>query len=209
MGKGVGAWRRGVGGQVRILQSKKKREKVNGRERFGGSVWRKVSLCSREALPRFSFAVWQSADSLWISVPRGLPWPQRALSEGLLIWGAACILWLTDKCYKGLPIFAHWWTTITNSLQHFQLSCWKVCQAYIKDECLPLLPLPYKSVNHNKYLASQTVSASASGEPGLYQENFERTDDKTGFRARSLTAQTGDKDSISGAQIISVINFHW
>ena len=97
----------------------------------------------------------------------------------------------------------------SNLLQHCQLSCWKLCQAYIKDKFLPLLPLPYKSVNRNKYLASQTVSASASGEPGLYQESSERTDDKMGFRARSLTAHTGDKDSISGAQIISVINFHW
>ena len=36
LGEGVWGMERGVGGQVRILQSKKKREKVNGRER---SLW--------------------------------------------------------------------------------------------------------------------------------------------------------------------------
>ena len=38
MGEGVCGMERGVGGQVRILQSKKKREKVNGREKLAGSA---------------------------------------------------------------------------------------------------------------------------------------------------------------------------
>lgn len=213
MEEGLGGMERSVGGQVRILQSKKEREKVNRRERSLGAVHEERWVCVVEShCSDFPSCLAFSRQPLNIS-PSG-----SALAAESLIWVApylrGSLHLVTDRQVLQRP--THFCSLMdncnSNSLQHCQLSCWKLCQAYIKDKFLPLLPFPYKSVNGNKYLASQTVSASASGEPGLYQESSERTDDKMGFRARSLTGQpgqTGDKDSIRGAQIISVINFYW
>ena len=211
-------WGRGLGHGEGVLEDRlgfyrvRRREKkwMEEREVWGQCMKKGESVWQRGTVQIFLRSLAISRQPLNIS-PSG-----SALAAESLIWGApylrGSLHLVTDRQVLQRP--THFCSLMdnynSNSLQHCQLSCWKLCQAYIKDEFLPLLPLPYKSVNHNKYLASQTVSASASGEPGLYQESFERAKvDKTGFRARSLTAQTGDKDSISGAQIISVINFHW
>lgn len=101
----------------------------------------------------------------------------------------------------------------SNSLQHCQLSCWKLCQAYIKDKFLPLLPFPYKSVKPATNILQVKLSQHLLPENlGCTRKVLKEQIVKWDLEPRSLTGQTGqtgDKDSISGAQIISVINFYW
>ena len=89
-GGGVGAWRRGVGGQVRILQSKKKREKVNGRERSLGAVHEERWVCVAERhCPDFPLQSGnqQTASeyqSLGVCLGHREPYLRGSLSEGQL-----------------------------------------------------------------------------------------------------------------------------
>ena len=112
-GRGFGAWR-GVWEDRLGFYRVRRKEKKWMEERSLKAVHEERWVCVAEShCSDFPSCLAISRHSLCISVPLGLPWLQRALTEGLLIWGAACIWWLTDKCYKGLRIFAHWWTTVT------------------------------------------------------------------------------------------------
>lgn len=171
----LGAWRGVLEDRLEFYRVRRREKKWIEKERSLGAVHEERWVCVVEShcsdFPScLAFSSLSEYQSLWVCLGC-----KRALSEWLLIWGAACIWWLTDKCYMTTYHFCSLMDNCnSNSLQHCQLSCWKLCQAYIKDKFLPLLPFPYKSVNGNKYLASQTVSASASRTqvaPGKFWKN--------------------------------------
>ena len=65
-----------------------------------------------------------------------------------------------------------------------------------------------KVLTSNKYLATQSVFASASGESRLYQERLKEQVGRWGLELDYLLPMLANKDSITEAQTISVINFH-
>lgn len=68
---------------------------------------------------------------------------------------------------------------------------------------------PKKVLTPNKYLATQSVFTSASGEHRLYQERLKEQVVRWSLELDYLLPTLANKDSITEAQTISVTNFHW